>query len=194
MFHLLYQPDNPAFVMTGISGLLLILLILMYLLTQYIQDRMRDECEQIDTVTDENNGREGHPVAASVISIENRAFTNEQNVAAIRDFADQEFYAVLLTALDQALQKYGYEMTRDKSRETVLPLVVECGVIRDVSAARVGYITPRLSEEAKKKSIQGYIDDGYGDCFVMLLLEGAKAQGWYMARMHDEQGETVCDL
>lgn len=120
-------------------------------------------------------------------------FLDAQNVSAIRDFANQDFYAVLLTALDQALQKNGYEMTRDKSRETVLPLVVECGVIRDVSAARVGYITPRLNEEAKKKSIQSYIDDGYGDCFVMTLQEGAKAQGWYIARIDDEQGETVCE-
>lgn len=190
MSNLLYQ---LASMMAGVFGFLLISLIFMFLLTQFAQARMRGRYKRNDTVAEGTNGLGGHPVVVNVTSIENRAFTDEQNVAAIRDFANQDFFAVLLTALEQALQKNGYEMTRDKSRETVLPLVVTCGVIRDVSAARVGYITPRLTEEEKMKSIQSYIDDGYGDCFVVTLLDGAKAQGWYIAGKHDDQGDTVCE-
>lgn len=115
-------------------------------------------------------------------------FGGEENARAVHDFANVEFYQHLLAAMEVALLREGYELTRQPSRQIRLTTDVRKRVARHVVLEKELYMAPgqKLSEVNQRSRMNE--EEGYNDRWLGLLINGSAGQGWYIGRREGWEG------
>lgn len=163
----------------GLSGfLVLIILLVGWLVIQYLAEARR--------VRRTREARPGIPVPPA-------QFGNARHASAVHDFANQNYYQVMLAEMEKALFSAGYELTQDASRCTRLANADRRDISRKVTSVRHRYMTPLLSEQAMNDSIDDAMRNGSAVEWLNMLIWGSEREGWYITRSQDENSTRLTD-
>lgn len=115
-------------------------------------------------------------------------FGGEENARAVHDFANVEFYQHLLAAMEVALLREGYELTRQPTRQVCLTTDVRKRVARHVVLEKELYIAPGQKLSEVNQRIRMNEEEGYNERWLALLINGSAGQGWYIGRREGWEG------
>ncbi|HDR2474400.1 hypothetical protein [Enterobacter kobei] len=121
-------------------------------------------------------------------------FGSARHAAAVHDFANREYYQVLLAELEKGLADEGYELTREESLRVTLPEVDWRKISRRIVRARQCYTTPRVSEQMVIDSEDAAVNDGYAGKWLSVLIRGSESAGWYITKPQSEFTPTSYPL
>ncbi|HDR2795195.1 TPA: hypothetical protein QCK11_003911 [Enterobacter asburiae] len=163
----------------GLGGfMVLIILLVGWLVIQYLAEARRTRL-----------AREAIPG----IPVPPAQFGNARHAAAVHDFANRNYYQVMLAEMEKALFSAGYELTQDASRCTRLANADSRDISRKVTRVRYRYMTPLLSEQMLNDSIDDAMRNGSAAEWLSLLIRGSEREGWYITRTAGAAGEVLSD-
>lgn len=163
----------------GLGGfMVLIILLVGWLVIQYLAEARRERL-----------AREARPE----IPVPPAQFGNARHAAAVHDFANRDYYQVMLAEMERALFSAGYELTRDASRCTRLANTDSRDISRKVTCVRHRYMTPLLSEQMLNDSIDDAMKNGSAAEWLSLLIRGSEREGWYITRTAGAAGAALSD-
>ncbi|MEP9345921.1 hypothetical protein ABKU22_15885 (plasmid) [Enterobacter roggenkampii] len=120
-------------------------------------------------------------------------FGNACHATAVHDFANRNYYQVMLAEMEKGLFSAGYELTRDASRSTRLANTDRRDISRKVTRERHRYMTPLISEQMLNDSIDDAMKNGSADKWLNLLIQGSEREGWYITRTAEAAGAVLSD-
>lgn len=164
----------------GLSGfLVLIILLVGWLVIQYLAEARR--------VRRTREARPGIPVPPA-------QFGNARHATAVHEFANREYYQILLAKLEKSLTDEGYALTREELLRVTLPEAVRQKISRRIVRARQYYTTPRVSEQMVIDSEDAAVNDGYAGTWLHVLIRGSESVGWYITKPEPEFTPTSFPL
>lgn len=163
----------------GMTGILVVVALLAgWIVVQYVACARRERLAR--------ESRPGIPVPLA-------QFGNARHATAVHDFANRNYYQVMLAEMEKALFSAGYELTRDASRCTRLANTDSRDISRKVTRVRHRYMTPLISEQMLNDSIDDAMKNGSAAEWLNLLIQGSEREGWYITRTAGAAGAVLSD-
>jgi hypothetical protein len=121
------------------------------------------------------------------------SFSGPENALAIHQFAQASLFQYLLTAMEVALKREGYELTRAMERRVTMGHHAWKRVARHVYIQRDRYLAPLQGEDTINMKADLCDNDGFSDSLLGILIQGSVSQGWVIAERAGRERQA-CQL
>lgn len=112
-------------------------------------------------------------------------FVCSETAGEVHRFANADLYLHLLAALEKALKREGYKITRSPQAVARLDTDASRRVAHYIATERCLYLAPAESPDLREEKVKIGERDGYNLQWLMLLSKGCTSQGWFIERCEE---------